>query len=75
VGLRQVEGRTLSVSLDHPSFDDWWTPFTRGVGPAGAYVVSLSEDRQVELRERCRSLLPAGAFVLTAVAWAARGLA
>jgi len=35
----------------------------------------LSEDRQVELRERCRTLLPDGAFVLNAVAWAARGLA
>jgi SAM-dependent methyltransferase len=74
-GLRQVEGSTLSVSLEHPTFDDWWTPFTRGVGPAGSYVIGLSEDRQGELRERCRSLLPGGAFVLTAVAWAARGLA
>jgi SAM-dependent methyltransferase len=75
IGLRHVEGSTLSVSLDHPSFEDWWTPFTRGVGPAGAYVIGLNEDRQVELRERCRTLLPGGAFVLTAVAWAARGLA
>jgi len=29
IGLRQVEGSTLSVSLEHPSFEDWWTPFTR----------------------------------------------
>lgn len=74
-GLRQVEGSTLSVSLEHPTFEDWWTPFTRGAGPAGAYVIGLSEDGRIELRERCRSLLPSGAFVLTAIAWAARGLA
>ena len=31
--------------------------------------------RQAELRERCRALLPAAPFVVTARAWAARGLA
>ena len=46
-----------------------------GVGPAGAYVASLDTDRRLELRERCRALLPAAPFVLTARAWAARGLA
>ena len=32
-------------------------------------------NAQAELRERCRTLLPAAPFVLTARAWAARGLA
>ena len=35
VGLRQVEETTLSVAVEHPSFEDWWEPFTLGVGPAG----------------------------------------
>jgi SAM-dependent methyltransferase len=74
-GLREVEETALTVSLEHPSFEEWWEPFTRGVGPAGSYVAGLDEERQAELRENCRSLLPDPPFVFTARAWAARGLA
>jgi SAM-dependent methyltransferase len=73
-GLRKVEERELAVDRDFPDFDDWWQPFTHGVGPAGAYVGRLDPDRQIELREQCRSMLPAGSIRLTAVAWAARGV-
>jgi len=73
-GLRRVEQATLSVSRDHSSFEEWWEPYTRGVGPAGAYVARLDPEQQIALRERCRSALPAGAFSITARAWAARGI-
>jgi len=73
--LREIEETVLSASLEHPSFEEWWEPFTRGVGPAGSYAASLEPERQAELRERCRALLPVAPFVLTARAWAARGLA
>ena len=72
-GLRDVEGSSLSVSLEHETFDAWWQPFGGGVGPAGSYVAALEPDAQVALRERCRSMLPPAPFVLTALAWAARG--
>ncbi len=74
-GLRDVERATLIATLEHRSFDAWWQPFTLGVGPAGKYVAGLDAERQSELREKCRSLLPAAPFVVTARAWAARGLA
>ncbi len=74
-GLRRIEDGALSVSVEHPSFEEWWEPFTLGVGPAGAYASGLSEERRVALRERCREALPDGPFVLTARAWAARGVA
>jgi len=74
-GLRRIEGMALSVAVEHQSFEEWWEPFTLGVGPAGAYVVSLSHAEQVALRERCRDALPAAPFVLAARAWAARGRA
>jgi SAM-dependent methyltransferase len=73
-GLRGVEETSLVVSTEHPTFEDWWEPFTLGVGPAGAYVARLDPERQAELRERCRRLLPKPPFVLTASAWAARGV-
>jgi len=72
-GLHGIEATSLPVSLEHSTFEDWWEPFTRGVGPAGAYVASLDARGQADLRERCRSLLPAAPFVITARAWAARG--
>lgn len=74
-GLREVEATVLSADLEHSSFEEWWEPYTRGVGPAGEYVTGLDPARQAELRERCRARLPTAPFVVTARAWAARGLA
>jgi SAM-dependent methyltransferase len=74
-GLREIEETALEVSLEHPSFEDWWEPFTFGVGPAGAYVAGLDPERRDQLRERCREALPDAPFVLTSRAWTARGLA
>ena len=73
-GLRNVESAVLSVSVEHPSFEEWWEPFTLGVGPAGAYVLGLDPARRDGLREHCRGVLPTARFTLTARAWAARGL-
>jgi SAM-dependent methyltransferase len=74
-GLRKVEESALSVALEHPSFEEWWEPFTLGVGPAGSYAARLDPERQARLRERCRELLPQAPFVVTARAWTARGRA
>ena len=63
------------MSVEHPSFEEWWEPFTFGVGPAGQYVAGLDEERRTQLRERCRATLPDAPFVITARAWTARGLA
>jgi SAM-dependent methyltransferase len=74
-GLREVEEIRVSVDVEHPTFDDWWEPFTLGVGPAGVFVAGLDGDERARLREACRERLPAPPFVVTARAWAARGLA
>ena len=73
-GLHAVEATVLWVSLEHATFEAWWEPFTKRVGPAGSYLASLSADTQAELRERCRTLVPTAPFVVTARAWTARGL-
>lgn len=75
VGLREVEETALSVRVEHPTFEEWWEPFTLGVGPAGSYIAGLDPDRRSELRERCRATLPDAPFVLSARAWTARALA
>ncbi len=74
-GLRDVEEVAQTVEVEHPTFEEWWEPFTLGVGPAGAYVAGLDAERREELRERCRTMLPEPPFVLSARAWVARGRA
>jgi SAM-dependent methyltransferase len=73
-GLHEIEETALVVSVEHPSFEEWWEPYTLGVGPAGAYAAGLEPGRQAALRELCREKLPEAPFVLTAAAWAARGV-
>ena len=71
--VQAVEEDALTVAVEHPTFDDWWAPFTLGVGPAGAYVSSLDRGRMAELRELCRQTLGPAPFTISAIAWAARG--
>jgi len=65
------------VEASYEDFDDLWTPFLAGIGPAGAYAASLDPAAQETLREQLREELgnPAGAFTLTAKAWGVRGTA
>jgi hypothetical protein len=63
----------LPVTVEHATFEDWWKPFTLGVGPAGVYVSSLERERQTELRNRCNEALGPGPFTIESRALAARG--
>jgi SAM-dependent methyltransferase len=75
VGLHEIEGRALAIRLEHPSFDAWWEPFTRGVGPAGAYLARVDPARREAIREAARGRIAHEPFDVIAVAWAARGIA
>lgn len=72
-GLRKVRGGTLTVSAPYTDVEDWWQPYTLGVGPAGAYLAGLDPDRRSALQRRCRELLPPGPGAVTATAWTAVG--
>ena len=72
-GLDGIEDTSLEVDVEFRDFDDWWDPFTLGVGPAGQYVTGLDEKRREVLRDRCAELLPTGPFEIRAKVWAARG--
>jgi SAM-dependent methyltransferase len=74
-GLRDVEQAELSATTEYQTFDEWWYPYTLGVGPAGAHAQSLEPEQLAEVRERCRRLLPEPPFAVTAHAWAVRGIA
>jgi len=75
-GLEEVETRAIDVPTVFADFDDYWSPFEGGQGPAPGYCVSLPPDRRAALRERLRETLPAasdGSISLVARAWAVRG--
>jgi SAM-dependent methyltransferase len=74
-GLGGVTGSALEIRVEHPTFDEWWDPFTRGVGPAGAYLRRQDPARQVAIREAALQRAPTGPIEIDAVSWAARGLA
>src|SRR4030095_4043901 len=74
--LAEVDVRALDVPTVFRDFDDYWTPFLGGQGPAPGYCSSLDEARRTALRERIRARLPVqpdGRIPLTARAWGARG--
>ena len=77
-GLDEVTTRSVDVATTFPDFDDYWTPFLGGQGPAPAYCMSLSEEHRATLRERLRAALPIrpdGSLALIARAWAVKGRA
>lgn len=73
-GCRDVERTELTVTVTSPTFEDWWEPYTLGVGPAGAQLAALDPPRREAVRERCRALVGSGPVDATATAWAAKGI-
>lgn len=76
-GLINIKEDSLVIDQAYASFNDYWESFTRGAGPGGAYVVSLSDDRRQQLEARMRKRLLGdrqdGPFTLKAKAWCVRG--
>jgi SAM-dependent methyltransferase len=75
-GLVDVDVRAIDIDTPFRDFDDYWSPFLGGQGPAPSYAQSLAEDARTRLRERIRAALPFavdGSIPLVARAWAVRG--
>jgi hypothetical protein len=71
VGLRDVAGGALEVSVDYSGFEDFWEPFTFAVGPSGQAFAKLDDERKATVREAIRAELPDGPFTLDARSWCA----
>jgi SAM-dependent methyltransferase len=68
-GLLVLDQPSLTVDVTFATFEDWWEPFTYGVGPAGAYVAGLDGSGRDALRRACHAHLPDEPFTLSATAW------
>ncbi|MBR0671035.1 class I SAM-dependent methyltransferase [Neoroseomonas soli] len=74
--LAAIETCAIDVPTVFADFDDYWSPFLGGQGPAPGYVMSLAEEPRARLRERLRASLAFeadGSIRLVARAWAVRG--
>jgi len=75
-GLSEVVVDAIEIETRFMNFDDYWSPFMGGPGPAPGYLSSLSNQGQQDLESRLAATLPRnddGSIALTARAWAARG--
>lgn len=75
-GLAEVGTTAITVDARFRDFEDYWTPFLGGQGPAPAYCAGLSGDARSLLRDRLRSTLPTagdGSVTLPTRAFAVRG--
>jgi SAM-dependent methyltransferase len=72
-GFAGVEETEIRADGEFATFDEWWEPYTQGVGPVGAYTSSLDPEARVALREHARTLVPEAPFRLETYAWAVRG--
>ena len=75
-GFKDVEETTLDTSASYGGFDELWTGFLAGIGPAGSYTVSLGPEAREALRQELfeRVGSPPGPFGLGATARAARAV-
>ena len=77
VGFNDVAVRAIDVITVFKDFDDYWSPFLGGQGPAPAYAMSLKEGARNALRDNLRASLPIasdGSISLIARAWAIKGV-
>lgn len=71
-GYRDVDAGTLTVRAQFASFEQWWEPYTLGVGPAGDYIAKLSPERRDEVKAACFYRLPPAPFEIEAISWTVR---
>jgi SAM-dependent methyltransferase len=75
--LSNVEAIPIDIETQFRDFDDYWTPFLGGQGPAPSYAMSLPEAARARLRNKLLGALPIttdGSIRLIARAWAVKGI-
>jgi ubiquinone/menaquinone biosynthesis C-methylase UbiE len=74
-GLHDIVAGAVEVSVDYSGFEDFWEPFTFGVGPSGEAFAKLDDERKAAVRKAVRAELPDGPFTLDARSWFATATA
>ena len=69
-GVHGIVESVLPAEVEYARFEEWWEPYTLGVGPAGAHLASLDPASGETLRAGCHDVLGPGPFTVSACAWA-----
>lgn len=75
--LEGVATTSFQIHTIFRNFDDFWSPFRAGTGPAPSYVASLEADAQKRLAQRLKQRLPEsadGSIRLEAQAFGVQGV-
>jgi hypothetical protein len=76
-GLSDIKMATLELSMEFPSFDDYWQPFLGGSTPTSAFAAAINSQSGGALtrviREKIPRVQPNGTFIFPARAWAVKG--
>lgn len=73
--LRNIHVTGIEASMTFSDFNDYWSPFLGGQGPAPGYVAYLNPVNRQALEQHLKSILPFqhdGSLNLVARAWAVR---
>jgi SAM-dependent methyltransferase len=76
-GLDRVTVQPIVVPTVFRDFQDYWTPFLQGQGPAPGYLTNLTPEARLAFEAALRRRLPMGddgTIRLQARAWAVRGI-
>jgi SAM-dependent methyltransferase len=73
-GFADLATELLEVESEYTGFDEFWDALNGGVGPAGAWIAALDDERRAGAREELYRQLdePDGTFTLAGRAWATR---
>ena len=74
-GCADVVESSIAGTATYADFEDWWSSFTGGAGPVGAFQATLNDAERSQVRTRSRELLgdPTSSFTLEAWTWCALG--
>lgn len=75
-GLREVDESTLTVTAAYDGFEELWDTLATGVGPAGAFLATLSPERRDQVRDALHEQVgrPGAGFTLSGTARSVRGV-
>ena len=72
-GFDVGEDTIVTAEASYERFDEWWEPYTLGVGPAGTCLASFAPPVRDAVRDACRDVLGPAPFTVSAQAWAVTG--
>lgn len=76
-GFSGVTVAPIDIATPFRDFEEYWAPFTTGIGPAPGYCMGLPDDRRKALKANLAARVPTdgdGMVLMAARVWAVKGV-